>query len=75
MRIHYSRAVIQLLRRPEHGDLRDMLRSLLEQPRPDWTEAVPERPGYRDFYFAGHRIIYVIDESRPETVIIVTLAE
>lgn len=75
MRIHYSRKVTQLLRQAENAQLRAMVRSLLEDPRPGWAQPVPERPGHFDFFFGEHWIVYVIDESGPETIITVTLTE
>jgi hypothetical protein len=52
-----------------------MLRSLLEDPRPGWAQPTPERPGWYDFYFGDHWLLYVVDETGPETIIIVTLAD
>lgn len=75
MRIHYSFYVAKLLRDlGENGiELRRAVESLLQNPRPEWGRAIPDRPGFYEFPIAERWIVYEIDETGGETVLRVTV--
>lgn len=77
MRIHYSFYVSKLLRDlGENGtEMRRAIEALLKNPRPEWSRAIPERPGYFEFVVNGKWIVYQVDVSGAETVIRVTTIE
>lgn len=78
MRIHYSFQVTRLLRSlGENGsDLRRTIESLLKNPTPDWALEVTNKPGmYELLALGGYWIMYRVEKSDVETVIVVILIE
>ena len=56
--------------------LRRAIESLKQNPVPDWTIAVEDRPGRYEWLVGGYWLVYEIDRSNPsETVILIITAE
>lgn len=64
MQLHITRDALALLR---HSDtpaaLRRAVEALKVDPYPQWSYAVADRPGRREFFEAGHWVVYEVDKG------------
>lgn len=71
MRIQANPALIRLMSKRDNPTGTAMVRSLLDNQRPDWAES-REPNLYRFTWDKNWDVYFSIDESQPETVIRVT---
>lgn len=75
MRLQISQRLQQAMRNPVNIDLRNMIKSLFDDPRPGWATRVEGRAERYEFAVSGMFVQYEIDESGGETIVIATLYE
>jgi hypothetical protein len=77
MRVQLSQQAIRLLYQLglEGSELRRALESLKREPVPEWALPVEGYANRYEFFVAGYWIIYEVDRSLGETVVIVSAIE
>jgi mRNA-degrading endonuclease RelE of RelBE toxin-antitoxin system len=77
MRVHLSREVLQIWYRlgEEGAELRRVLEGLKKNPVPEGVRAIEGYPNRYELFVAGYWIVYEIDQSGGETVVIVSAIE
>lgn len=72
MRMHYSREVTVFLRSlgEEGSALRRAIESLKQNPVPEWTIPIPDRPSGHEWFVEGYWVLFEVDRSNPSETII-----
>ena len=72
--LHYSREVTAFLRSlgEEGSELREKIRELATEPKPDFCRRIPERQDYYEFEALGYWIGYqLVSDSRVVRVVLI----